>query len=198
MAHDREPLSAEQVQEFHRTLSNWGRFGERDQYGTLNLITPSRRKTGAGLVSNGTPVSCARSLPAQPAADTSFPVQHMIGTATEGRGGDYLAIAPLVLFRGTASPVNPIAVVLICSGTNSSTNAQTCGSEHALRAIACTSDAPCARESAVGAAWTTGADPPSLEAIRRSVLTLLIEWDRWSLQVLGSRFWACSRSSVWS
>ncbi len=40
MASDRPALSREQVLELHKTLSNWGRFGEKDQLGTLNLITP--------------------------------------------------------------------------------------------------------------------------------------------------------------
>jgi kynurenine formamidase len=91
----REPLSAAQVLEFHKTLSNWGRFGEADQLGTLNLITREKRVAAAALVRSGRTVSCARSLPTQPAPENPSPVQHhMIGTATEGWGGDYFAIAP--------------------------------------------------------------------------------------------------------
>jgi kynurenine formamidase len=95
MSQVRPPLSAEQVTAFHKTLSNWGRWGERDQLGTLNLITPAKRKAAAALVRSGRTVSCARPLPTQPSVENPNPVQHhMIGTCTEGWGGDYFAIAP--------------------------------------------------------------------------------------------------------
>jgi kynurenine formamidase len=95
MSHVRPPLSAEQVTAFHKTLSNWGRWGEHDQLGTLNLITPAKRKAAAALVRSGRTVSCARPLPTQPGVENPNPVQHhMIATCTEGWGGDYFAIAP--------------------------------------------------------------------------------------------------------
>ena len=47
------PLSTEQVLTFHKTLSNWGRFGADDQLGTLNLITPQKRAAAAALVQTG-------------------------------------------------------------------------------------------------------------------------------------------------
>ena len=31
---------------WQRELSNWGRWGKDDEWGTLNLITSSKRKTG--------------------------------------------------------------------------------------------------------------------------------------------------------
>ena len=88
------PLSAEQVLAFHKTLSNWGRFGPRDQLGTLNLITPEKRAAAAALVKSGRVVSASRSLPTQPSLENPNPVaHHMTGTASEGWGGDYFAIA---------------------------------------------------------------------------------------------------------
>ena len=89
------PLSKEQVLGFHKTLSNWGRFGERDQLGTLNLITPEKRAAAARLVRSGRTVSAARALPTLASPENPNPVaHHMIGTCTEGWGGDYFAIAP--------------------------------------------------------------------------------------------------------
>jgi kynurenine formamidase len=41
------------------SLSNWGRWGEQDQLGTLNLITDEQRQRAAGLVQVGRVVSCA-------------------------------------------------------------------------------------------------------------------------------------------
>src|SRR5579863_4924898 len=40
-------------------LSNWGRWGKEDQKGTLNLITPEKRKEAAALVKDGTAISLA-------------------------------------------------------------------------------------------------------------------------------------------
>jgi hypothetical protein len=41
-------------------LSNWGRWGKDDQLGTLNLITPAKRKQAAVLAKEGFTVSLAR------------------------------------------------------------------------------------------------------------------------------------------
>ena len=55
------PTEAEVLQYF-TTLSNWGRWGEDDQLGTLNLITPEKTRQAAGLVREGATVSCARTV----------------------------------------------------------------------------------------------------------------------------------------
>jgi kynurenine formamidase len=88
-------LTAADVDRYHRTLSNWGRWGERDQLGTLNLVTPEARARAAQAVRSGRAVSCARALPTEPGPSNPSPVVHaMLGTATEGYGADYLALAP--------------------------------------------------------------------------------------------------------
>ena len=90
----RAALSTDEVLAFHTTLSNWGRFGPRDQLGTLNLITPEKRAAAARLVQSGRAVSAARPLPVEPSIENPNPVaHHMIATATEGWGGDYFAMA---------------------------------------------------------------------------------------------------------
>jgi kynurenine formamidase len=95
MSTPRPALSTEEVLAFLQTLSNWDRFGPRDQLGTLNLITPEKRAAAARLVRSGRTVSAARPLPTEPCLENPNPVaHHMIGTATEGWGGDYFAIAP--------------------------------------------------------------------------------------------------------
>ena len=90
----RDALSLEEIRALHRSLSNWGRWGERDQLGALNLVTPAKRAAAAALVRSGRSVSCARPLPTEPGVDNPNPVVHlMTGTATEQYGGDYFAIA---------------------------------------------------------------------------------------------------------
>ncbi len=88
-------LTGDEVLAFHKTLSNWGRWGGRDQLGALNLIDAGKRARAAALVRSGRSVSCARPLPTLPGPENPSPVVHaMIGTASEGWGGDYFAIAP--------------------------------------------------------------------------------------------------------
>ena len=88
-------MATADVQALHSGISNWGRWGEQDQLGALNLITPEVTAAAAATVRKGRTVSCARPLNTEAAADNPAPVaHHMIGTATEGWGADYFAIAP--------------------------------------------------------------------------------------------------------
>jgi hypothetical protein len=45
---------------------NWGRWGENDQMGSVNLITPEKRVQAAALVKTGRAVSFGRPLRAGP------------------------------------------------------------------------------------------------------------------------------------
>jgi len=88
-------MATSDVLAFHRTLSNWGRWGDDDQLGALNLITPAVTAAAAATVRRGRSVSCARALDTVAAADNPSPVaHHMTGTATEGMGADYFAVSP--------------------------------------------------------------------------------------------------------
>jgi kynurenine formamidase len=94
-ARSTRPTTAAEVEALHQRLSNWGRFGPRDQLGTLNLVTAERRVAAARLVTTGRTVSCARPLPTEPGPENPSPaLHHMIGTGAEGWGGDYIALAP--------------------------------------------------------------------------------------------------------
>jgi kynurenine formamidase len=88
-------MTAAQVEALHESLSNWGRWGDDDQLGALNLITPEVTAAAAAGVRSGRTVSCARPLPTTPAADNPQPVaHHMTATHSEGYGADYFAVAP--------------------------------------------------------------------------------------------------------
>jgi kynurenine formamidase len=88
-------MATDDVLAFHQTLSNWSRWGDDDQLGALNLITPTVTAAAAATVRSGRTVSCARTLNTEASLDNPAPVaHHMIGTATEGWGADYVAVAP--------------------------------------------------------------------------------------------------------
>ena len=58
-AEDKYPrnLTKEDIEKWMTELANWGRWGKQDQAGTVNLITPAKRKQAAGLVKEGISVS---------------------------------------------------------------------------------------------------------------------------------------------
>jgi len=57
-----EVASAEQIEGYFESLSNWGRWGEDDRRGTLNLITPAVRLAAAASVRSGRAVSLSRNI----------------------------------------------------------------------------------------------------------------------------------------
>jgi kynurenine formamidase len=80
--------SEEQVIEWLTSLRNWGRWGEDDQYGCLNLITPAKRKQAAALIHDGTTVSCARPITTELTPDVTHQVQRYMVDSGEGRDTD--------------------------------------------------------------------------------------------------------------
>jgi kynurenine formamidase len=52
-------ITAESVRELGSELGNWGRWGDDDQIGTMNLITEARIAAAAATVTDGVVVSCA-------------------------------------------------------------------------------------------------------------------------------------------
>jgi kynurenine formamidase len=55
------------VEGYFKEITNWGRWGDGDQTGTVNLITGAKRETAMKLVRTGRTVSLARDIGPQPA-----------------------------------------------------------------------------------------------------------------------------------
>jgi kynurenine formamidase len=86
------PLVTEaQYEAWQTELSNWGRWGKDDQLGTLNLITPSKRRAALALVKEGVPVSLSANAFTEKAADVPCPVEWAMSTATESGATDRVA-----------------------------------------------------------------------------------------------------------
>src|SRR5208337_4062077 len=64
------------VDRWMKELSNWGRWGKDDQLGTLNLITPAKRREAAALVKEGYSISMAHNVLAEKAVDNENPFIH--------------------------------------------------------------------------------------------------------------------------
>ncbi len=61
-----------------KSLSNWGRWGADDELGTLNLITPEKRKQAAALVKEGVTASLSHDASKTPIASSSPFEQKMV------------------------------------------------------------------------------------------------------------------------
>ena len=56
------PMTKGEFDALMQDISNWGRWGDGDELGTLNLITPAKRVAAAALVEDGITVSLALDL----------------------------------------------------------------------------------------------------------------------------------------
>jgi kynurenine formamidase len=64
---DWTPPTRDRVEAYFKALNNWGRWGNADQRGTVNLVTAPKQAQARALVTLGRPVSLARDIGPQPA-----------------------------------------------------------------------------------------------------------------------------------
>jgi hypothetical protein len=76
--------SEQEVLRYFQELSNWGRWGEDDQLGTLNFITPEKRRKAASLISEGVSVSCSTTINYDATLDMPDPPMHFMIQSGEG------------------------------------------------------------------------------------------------------------------
>lgn len=98
-------VAAERAAELFESTKQWGRWGDDDQRGALNLLTAERTAAAATLVRDGTVVSCGRPLPVAPALDNPTPAQHHMlraGDVLAARGLQVSADFVGVAFHGMA------------------------------------------------------------------------------------------------
>ncbi len=91
------PPTPESMQTLFEQCKNWGRWGDDDEMGTLNLITPAKRAAAAALVRDGSAVSCALDFPTLPAPDNPHPALHMMNVA-----GDACTLGPVGALQATS------------------------------------------------------------------------------------------------
>ena len=85
-----------------RDRRNWGRWGDDDERGTVNLITEEKRRQAAGLVRTGRSVSLSRVFPVDPSPVNPRPALHFMRRADRGDSGSAADFYG-VLYHGTAS-----------------------------------------------------------------------------------------------
>ena len=84
----RQPVTAAQYEQWKKQISNWGRWGAADEIGTMNLITPAKRREAARLVRDGESVSLSSDADTVKAVDNPNPYE----VTMQGIASDRLAI----------------------------------------------------------------------------------------------------------
>jgi len=84
-------VSQAQYDAWQKELSNWGRWGSDDQLGTLNLITPAKRRAALALVKEGVPVSLSTDTFFKKEVDVPCPAEWAMLTATDTGATDRIA-----------------------------------------------------------------------------------------------------------
>src|SRR6516225_8040308 len=62
-----------------KELSNWGRWGNDDELGAANLITPAKRKQALALAKEGMVISLAHDVAQEKAADAPNVLERVLG-----------------------------------------------------------------------------------------------------------------------
>ena len=100
-------VSEARAAEIYEATKQWGRWGEEDQRGALNLLTPERVSRAVALAHSGIVVSCGRELAVAPAVDNPVPALHHmtlggdVGARSRGlqASADFVGVA----FHGMAN-----------------------------------------------------------------------------------------------
>src|SRR5437660_3289511 len=90
------------IERWMKELSNWGRWGNDDQVGTVNLITPSKRKQAAALVKEGVSVSLARDSEKTQSVDNPSPFGHVMSSTGAKPQGQFVLDTYSVNYHGYA------------------------------------------------------------------------------------------------
>ncbi len=102
-AQDAPTTTAEDIQEWMNSLSNWGRWGKDDQLGALNLITPEKRKAAAALVRDGVSISLAHPMITETTPFNPNPLKHtMVATGAADNPSSYSMDRYEILYHGLA------------------------------------------------------------------------------------------------
>ena len=78
------PITKETFDAWMQEISNWQRWGADDELGTLNLITPAKRKAAAQLVRNGVSISLSLALNTEGSEYNPQPFEHELSTENFG------------------------------------------------------------------------------------------------------------------
>ncbi len=82
MAAVKEWTATKEMKTMYQQISNWGRWGDDDEYGTLNLITPEKKAQAAALVKKGRVFSIGRDLSTEKSGNNTVPIVQTMAEST--------------------------------------------------------------------------------------------------------------------
>jgi kynurenine formamidase len=80
-------VGSQEFEALFAALSQWGRWGDEDERGALNLITPEHVAAATALVSEGLSVSLSLPLNTRPAVHNPNPADHYMTSIGDGADG---------------------------------------------------------------------------------------------------------------
>jgi kynurenine formamidase len=86
-------VSQAQLDKWKTEFSNWGRWGKEDEKGTINLITPEKRKQAAALIKEGFNVSLARDADTVKSIENTSPYENAMVSVSSNASTDRISIA---------------------------------------------------------------------------------------------------------
>ena len=89
---DRTPPTEAEYAAYFERFSNWGRWGDADELGTLNHITDEARASAASLVTTGRAISLARPIDTEPGPGNPDPAHHVASVGTSTGLADYIGL----------------------------------------------------------------------------------------------------------
>jgi kynurenine formamidase len=108
---EREQPTEAEVASYLRDRHNWGRWGEDDQRGAINLITPKKRAAAAALVRSGRIVSLSRDIPTLLGPENPLPAHHWMRLIEIGDGGAAIDYFSMVFHGYTTTHVDALCHV---------------------------------------------------------------------------------------
>jgi kynurenine formamidase len=100
---ERRVPTNEEVLAYLNEDRNWGRWGNDDQMGAVNMVTPEKRAAAARLVKSGRAVSLSREFPKTPAANNPTPAIHYMKRNVRGGTGGSATDFYGISYHGTAT-----------------------------------------------------------------------------------------------
>ncbi len=100
---ERRVPTKEEVQAYLKEDRNWGRWGDDDQKGAVNMVTHEKRVAAARTVKSGRAVTLSREFPKTPAPNNPTPALHFMKRVARGEHAGYYGDFYGISYHGTAT-----------------------------------------------------------------------------------------------
>ena len=100
---ERRVPTKDEVLAYLKEDRNWGRWGDDDQVGAVNMVTPEKRLAAARCVKSGRAVCLSREFPKTSAPNNPTPALHFMKRVARGEHDGYYGDFYGISYHGTAT-----------------------------------------------------------------------------------------------